>query len=267
MEVINSFSQRAKLGSFNPNRIVVKEGHDMNITVIHGSPRKGNTYEITQKFMQEMQTKGEVTFREFFLPKDMPEFCKGCFTCILRDEKSCPHASYIQPILSAMLEADALIFTTPVYVLSASGAMKTFLDHFGFMFYIHRARPEMFHKKAFILSTTAGAGTKSAMNVIATSLKYWGINRVYQRGFVMHSIKWDSMPPEKINRYEKHLRADAAKFWDAVSSKKDCTPYLHTRFMVFMIKQFQKHQADDSVDKLYWKAQGWLDDVSPFQSK
>ena len=63
----------------------------MEVTVIHGSPRKGNTYEIAQKFMREMQTQGEVSFREFFLPQDMPEFCRGCFTCILRDEKLCPH--------------------------------------------------------------------------------------------------------------------------------------------------------------------------------
>ncbi len=239
----------------------------MKITVIHGSPRKGNTYEITQEFMQEMQTRGEVSFREFFLPQDMPEFCRGCFTCILRDEKKCPHAKYIQPILSAMLEADALIFTTPVYVLSASGGMKTFLDHFGFMFFVHRARPEMFHKKAFILSTTAGAGTKPAMKTIASSLKYWGINRVYSRGFTMHAIKWDIMPKKKKDKYEKILRADAVKFWDEVSSKKDCVPYSHTRFMFSMMKRFQKRASNDSIDKQYWKEQGWFDGVSPFHSK
>jgi len=245
----------------------MKEGCKMEVTVIHGSPRKGNTYEITQKFMREMQTQGEVSFREFFLPQDMPEFCRGCFTCILRDEKLCPHASYIQPILSAMLKADALIFTTPVYVLSASGGMKAFLDHFGFMFYVHRARPEMFHKKAFILSTTAGAGTKSAMKTIATSLKYWGINRVYSRGFVMHHIKWDAMPLKKKERYEKTLRTDAVKFFHAVSSQKRCTPYFNTRFMFFMIRKFQERAADDSVDKQYWKEQGWFGGVSPFHSK
>lgn len=239
----------------------------MNIAVIHGSPRKGNTYEITQKFMQKMQTRGEVSFREFFLPQDMPEFCKGCFTCILRDEKLCPHAKYIQPILSAMIEADALIFTTPIYVLSTSGAMKAFLDHFGFMFFVHRARPEMFHKKAFIISTTAGAGTKSAMKVIASSLKYWGINRVYQRGFIMHHIKWDSMPLKKKDKFEKILLADASKFWEAVSSEKDLVPYVSTRFMFTMIKQFQKRAANDSADKQYWKQQGWFDGVSPFHSK
>lgn len=239
----------------------------MKITVIHGSPRKGNTYEITQKFIQEMQSHGEVTFREFFLPQDMPEFCRGCFSCILRDEKTCPHAQYIQPILEAMLESDALIFSTPVYVMSASGGMKAFLDHFGFLFLVHRPRPEMFHKKAFILSTTAGAGTKSAMKAISTSLRYWGINRVYCRGFTMHEIQWDKMPDNKRNRYEKTLRTDAAKFYHAVASKKDRIPYFHTRFMVWIAKQFQTRAADSSADKKYWKEQGWLSGKSPFQSK
>lgn len=239
----------------------------MNITVLHGSPRKGNTYEIAQKFMQEMQTRGEVSFREFFLPQDMPEFCRGCFNCILRDEKNCPHAKYIQPILEAMLDADALIFTTPVYVMSASGGMKAFLDHFGFLFLVHRPRPEMFRKKAFILSTTAGAGTKFAMKTISSSLKYWGINRVYQRGFTLHSLKWDSMPDKKREKYEQTLRRDAGRFWNAVSSKKDAPPLLFTRFMYTFCKHMIKRQSDASVDKQYWKKQDWLDGKSPFRPK
>lgn len=154
----------------------------MKITVIHGSPRKGNTYHAAQLFMDGMKAQGEMEFQEFFLPKDMPEFCRGCMTCVLKGEQFCPHAKYRDPILDAMLSSDALILTTPVYVMRESGGIKAFLDHFPFLFFVHRAKPEMFQKKAFLLSTTAGAGTKRAMESIANQLKMLGNQQsVYKR--------------------------------------------------------------------------------------
>ncbi len=236
----------------------------MKITVIHGSPRKGNSYTATQKFLQAMKEHGEIDVREFFLPKDLPDFCKGCYNCFLRDDLACPHAGYVQPILQAMLEADGLVFNSPVYVLSLSGAMKSFLDHFGFIFLPHRPRPEMFHKKAFILSTTAGAGTRSAMGVIAKSLKDWGVNRVYQRGFSMYSLSWDEMPAKRRQKFENRLQADADRFYKAVAGKKDRPPYLQTRFLYFISKQLLKGSEGNQLDKRYWKEHGWLDGASPF---
>jgi len=66
-----------------------------------------------------------------------------------------------------MLNSDALIFTTPVFVLNINGAIKALLEHFGFMFMVHRPRLQMFGKIAYILATTAGARTKTAIKTIA----------------------------------------------------------------------------------------------------
>jgi len=241
----------------------------MKIVVINGSPRKGNTYAAAQIFKNEMMSCGEVNFTEYFLPQDLPEFCAGCFLCLSNDEKLCPHSKHTLPIYEDMLTADALVFTTPVYVLQTPGAVKAFFDHYSWLFVVHRARPQMFKKKAFVLSTTAGAGTRAAIKTITTNLKFWGINRVYASGFAMRAVDWDTVLPKRRQRYERHLRRSARRFFREVASGKKRTPYLLTRFMFYfrrsMLRKETNPQVDESAnaDLRYWQERGWFD-KSPF---
>ena len=235
----------------------------MKIAVVHGSPRKGNTYLAAQKFLEALGKRGEVEASEFFLPEAMPQFCRGCLSCVMRGEEKCPHARYSQPILSAMLAADALLFTTPVYVMSTSGIQKNLLDHFPFLFINHRPRPEFFRKKAFVLSTTAGAGLRSAMKPVAACLRFWGVNRIYKKGFRIFALNWDEMPEEKQEKYGRQIDRRAEKFWRAVS-RGPGAPYLFTRFFYAMSRWMIKKGMSTPLDREYWQAQGWLDGGSPF---
>jgi len=236
----------------------------MKITIINGSPRKGNTYAATQLFKSEMMACGDVAFMEFFLPQDMPEFCRGCMLCLDKNEQLCPHSEYTLPILEALIVADALIFTTPVFALQATGAVKAFLDHYAFMFIVHRARPEMFGKKAFVLSTTAGTGTKPAMKTIITSLKYWGINKIYSFGFNMWSTNFETMNPKRRINIESKIKKYAKRFYKEVASGKKYSPYLITKFMFYFRRNMIKKDDEAiSSDKRYWKEQNWFNQ-SPF---
>jgi len=235
----------------------------MRITVINGSPRKGNTYAATEIFKSEMSACGYVEFTEFFLPQDLPGFCKGCFSCFENDAETCPDAKYTLPILDALLHSDAIIFTTPVYVLQVAGAVKAFLDHFGFMFIVHRARPEMFSKKAFVISTTAGAGTGAAMKTIATNLKFWGVNRVYKVGFAMQAINWETVNAKRRKKFEKKLKKSARKFYKEVISGKKRRPYFITKMMFKICRGMMKKYDENSADKRYWIQQNWFKE-NPF---
>jgi multimeric flavodoxin WrbA len=231
----------------------------MNVTVINGSPRKGNTYAATQIFKNEMPACGSVNFTEFFLPQDLPEFCKGCMQCYEKGEQKCPDSEYTLPILDTLLKSDAIIFTTPVYVLQETGAVKAFLDHFGFMFVVHRARPEMFSKKAFIISTTAGAGTRAAMKTISTNLKFWGVNRIYKTGFAMRAISWETVNTKRREKFEKKLKKSARKFYKETASGKKRRAYLFTRIMFLACRgMVKKYDETTSLDKKYWIEQNWF---------
>lgn len=241
----------------------------MKIVIVHGSPRKGNTYQGVQLFKEEMNRHGRIDFVEYLLPRDMPEFCRGCMTCFLIGEEKCPQAMYTMPVLAQMISADALLFTTPVYALQVSGCMKSFLDHFSYLFIVHRARPEMFQKKAFILSSTVGAGTKAAIKTVATSLKYWGVNRVYSYSFTTFGDEWAAMKREKKEKISTHIRKKTTAFYKEVASGKRHRPYLNIRIMFFVRKMLmRKYDDHSSLDKKYWIEKGWYDGgKSPFKWK
>ena len=78
------------------------KGKNMKITVITGTMVKGCTYRIKELFLENLRDGNDIT--EFYLPRDMPEFCTGCKTCFFKDERLCPHAKYVLPIWEAIMD-------------------------------------------------------------------------------------------------------------------------------------------------------------------
>ena len=111
----------------------------MKITVINGTEKKGVTYRLKEMFLEPFKGKAEIT--EFYLPKDGPGFCVGCTACFMNNPNLCKDAECVQKIEKALLEADLLVFTSPSYVMHATGAMKALLDHFGYRWMPHRPSP------------------------------------------------------------------------------------------------------------------------------
>lgn len=230
----------------------------MRICIIHGSPRKGNTYKATQIFKEELSKNGEVEFSEFFLPNDMPHFCFGCFTCFEKGEDKCPHTKFVSPIVNAIKEADGIVLTSPVYVLGETGAMKAFLDHCAYMFMPHRPMEEMFLKTSMIISTAAGSGTNYVIKSLSRNLSFWGVKRIYKIGLRLFAKNWDSMKPEKQQKLKKSIENSAEKFYNATVKRKELPSRIYTKFLFFIMKSMIKGYPDDNYDKIYWKQKGWI---------
>lgn len=118
----------------------------MNITVINGTEKHGVTYRLKEMFLSDFRGKASIT--EYYLPKDCPNFCNGCVSCIVKGEGACKDAEYIKRIEKSLLEADLIVMTSPAYVFHTTGAMKALLDHFAYRWMPHRPAPEMFGKRA-----------------------------------------------------------------------------------------------------------------------
>ena len=146
----------------------------MKCLVIHGSPRRSNTWEVLNMVENEMKRIGDFDFELIELSKEKIPTCIGCFNCIFKGEDKCPHKNFIIPLVKKIEEADALIITSPVYSMQLSGLLKNFIDHMSYNFH----RPRFYNKKALIITTTAGAGHKDTAKYLEEVMYFWGVNYV-----------------------------------------------------------------------------------------
>lgn len=221
----------------------------MKTVIIHGQNHKGSTYHIARQVADKIG--GDIT--EFFLPKDFGEFCVGCSTCFLKDEKKCPHFEKLSPITNAMDEADVIILASPVYVYHATGAMKAFLDHYGYRWMVHRPDERMFKKQGVCISTAAGAGMKSTNKDMADSLFFWGVGKIYKYGIGVAALDWKNVPDKKKAKIEKSTSSIAKKI---LSRNGKVKSGIKTKSFFYIMRMLQKSGWNEA-DVNYWKEKGW----------
>lgn len=230
----------------------------MNITIIHGQSHKGSTYHIARMLAEKLE--GEIT--EFFLPKDFGSFCVGCTSCFAKSETLCPHYEKLKPLTEALDRADVIILASPVYVFHATGAMKAFLDHYGYRWMVHRPEEKMFRKQAVCISTAAGAGMKSTNKDMADSTFFWGVAKTYRYGEAVMAVAWDAVGAEKKARIEKGTTVLARRIQKKVGIVK---PSVKTRAFFYIIRLVMK-KGWNEVDASYWREKGWTGKVRPWKS-
>ena len=97
------------------------------IVVITGSPRKnGNSFAMTDAFIRAAQQKGHSVTR-FDAAMMQIGGCHACETCY-KTGKACSFDDDFNTIAPAVLEADAVVFTMPVYWYSIPAQIKGVID-------------------------------------------------------------------------------------------------------------------------------------------
>ncbi len=97
------------------------------IVVITGSPRKnGNSLAMTDAFIKAAQAKGHTVTR-FDAAMKKVGGCRACETCF-KTGKACSFDDDFNTVAPAILEADAIVFTTPVYWYSIPAQIKGVMD-------------------------------------------------------------------------------------------------------------------------------------------
>jgi len=99
--------------------------------VINGSPRKlGNTETVLNAFVEGAKEAGaEVTVVR--LVEIDHKNCKGCNAChkngvcVLKDD--------LTPVFDQMLQSDILVLASPIYSMSVTAEMKSFIDRGQFL--------------------------------------------------------------------------------------------------------------------------------------
>lgn len=239
----------------------------MRIAIIYGNQRKESTYHCVKKIKDYLINCEETQFDEFFLPGDMPHFCLGCFNCFLKGESTCPHYAMVKPIKEALINADGIIFASPVYGFDVTGAMKALLDHLCYLWMPHRPDDAMFTKIALLISTTAGGGAGRTLKTIKNALSFMGIKRIDSYGVAVAASSWGEVKPDKKQKITKVLNKRAEKFYHKIKNRKRIAYRVYTRILFLVMKQVIHRYDHQSLDMKYWLDKGWLGKKSPFHKK
>ncbi len=103
----------------------------INLLAINGSPRKGgNTETVLDAFLKGAEDAGaSVTKRR--LVEIQHKNCRGCNechktgVCVIRDN--------LTPVFEDILSADILVLASPIYSMSVTAEMKSFIDRGQFL--------------------------------------------------------------------------------------------------------------------------------------
>src|SRR5574344_93362 len=99
---------------------------EKKVLIVAASPRKnGNSDILASQFTKGAEKEGHrveiIYLREYEI-----NYCMGCMACLKKGK--CVQNDDVDSIMPKMMEADVIVFATPVYYYDLSGQMKTFLD-------------------------------------------------------------------------------------------------------------------------------------------
>lgn len=98
----------------------------MKILILNGSPRKGNTETAIQALMKGISSEHQVEVVDTHRLQIAP--CKVCKAC--ENAKGCVDKDDSNMILDKIMEADMLIFASPIYWFNISAQLKLVIDKF-----------------------------------------------------------------------------------------------------------------------------------------
>ncbi|MGJ4848866.1 flavodoxin family protein [Bacillota bacterium Meth-B3] len=229
----------------------------MKIVVINGTEVRGCTHHIKEAFLEGLRQDSEI--QEFYLPKDQPHFCRGCKTCFFQSELKCPHAEYVMPIWNAMLDAELLVFTSPVYALRATGQMKALLDHFCVHWMVHRPDDRMFTKKAVILTNAIGVLNGAAQKDMATSLSWLGVSDIKRFGVgLMEGVVWNELSDKRKKSIVDKVERLSRRYSKPYNAGKGIIVAMKFLLCRMMHKAIAKNESPLSADNQHWVDKGWV---------
>jgi multimeric flavodoxin WrbA len=226
----------------------------LKILTIHGSPHKGQTYQVTMDFLNDLGNRIEIDVRHVFLFQEHLELCKGCGTCIVLGEDRCPHKDGLLRIHAMMQDADAVIITTPVYALHVSALVKNLLERSAYIMH----RPCYFGKWFMSISTQAYSGDKDVAKYLASAMHFCGFNII--PGLRLTMAPGDETTTHK-NGIKKKFNA-AVKQFQAIENKDKLPVPTWKELMMFRFRRSvipsKSYMNVFPRDVEYFRENNWL---------
>lgn len=141
----------------------------MKVLVINGSPRKerSNTLKVTRAFLEGMNWEENCSVEILHAIDLDVKYCRECYSCWTYTPGRCVIKDDMAEVLQKYLEADAVIFSTPVHTFGVSAPLKAVIDRLipgnlpiieerkieNKVKVIHPSRYDMAHQRYVLIAT------------------------------------------------------------------------------------------------------------------
>jgi multimeric flavodoxin WrbA len=228
-------------------------GDHKKVVVLMGSPHRGGaTYVASRKFLDYLESFGDVQGEILALSDYDIGMCRGCKACFDRGEERCPLKDDRDVLIQKMSDADGVVFASPHYSWQVSGVMKVFLDRIGFLF--HRPR---FHGKTatsiVVQGIALGGRVRKYLEFVAGALGFKVV-----KGSVIRTL--EPMTEKAVQQMDEALAEQSRRFRAQLLRPAYPAPSLFRLAMFRMSRTGIKLNApQDKRDWAYYRDQGWFE--------
>jgi multimeric flavodoxin WrbA len=224
----------------------------MKVTAFIGSGRKRHSYIASGKFLQNLQSFGDIEYEIIRLSDYNLGTCKGCRICFDKGEEFCPFKDDRDVLIEKMKNSDGVIFASPNYSFQVSGLMKVFLDRLGFGFH----RPSFFGK-TFTSIVVQGIGKgDEIVKYLDFVGKGLGFNVV--KGCCLKTL--EPMTEKSQEKFDRNIDLQSKKFYAQLMKNKYPSPSLWWLMVFRMGRTSIYKMLDESCrDYTYYREKGWFE--------
>lgn len=124
----------------------------MNILILNGSPHTNGTTAVLRKAFEERAVANGHEVTTFHAAKEDLHACLGCDHCRTTD-KGCVYKDSMEKLNPLLLEAECVVFVTPLYYFGMSAQIKMVIDRF----YANNSTFRELNKKAILIAACGDA--------------------------------------------------------------------------------------------------------------
>ena len=147
------------------------------VLILNGSPRKkGNTLYLVTELAEKLK-ENENSVSVLHLNDYDIKPCQGCYWCYKDYPMQCIQNDVMNGLYSETLDADVIVFASPVYWFSYSAQLKLFVDR---LMALHVEGGHAFAGKSFASILVYGAsnekssGVINAINSLSDTINHYG---------------------------------------------------------------------------------------------
>ena len=204
---------------------------------------RSSTVEYIRDVLSFVSDKIDIDIELYTQANSQLRMCKGCCTCFNRHYCPLDSLDHMDIIKEKMLNADFLIFGSPVYMHSVSGCMKNFFDRISYWSHLMPLRG----KNCMLISSADSNGGNLTTNYMEKITSYLGCPAVVRANIF------------GVNGYDdgkKKIHADTLV--ECIDHPIKSNAQIEKIYLALNMVMNSRVALEGNVEYEYWKKNGML---------